>query len=208
MGRIADGERGRAVACMLTWYDVLGVLPGASPGEVQSAYHDRARLLSPQLLSGASSMVLRAADAARAAADEAWHVLGDPGTRRRYDEQAGIRRVGGGLDGPGPVPSGPGGDPLGRGISADMVMAALADLMTPHPGPARRVIVPDLCGLFVTTCLRAAGDRGLHLEMVQLTPHPMAVEGLVVHQSPPPGAKVRRPGTLTVQVWHPPRRGP
>jgi hypothetical protein len=97
-----------------------------------------------------------------------------PAPRRRYDEQVGIRQVGGGLDGIAPVPSGPGGEPSGRKISADMLMAALADLMTPHPGPARRVIVPDLCGLFVSTCLRAAGDRGLHLEMVQLTAHPMA----------------------------------
>jgi hypothetical protein len=59
-------------------YDVLGILPGASPDGVQSAYQDRLRLLSPHLLAGASSMVLRAADAARAAADEAWQVPGAP----------------------------------------------------------------------------------------------------------------------------------
>jgi hypothetical protein len=52
----------------------------------------------------------------------------------------------------------------GRGISADMVTAALADLMSPHPAPARRVIVPDLRGLFAGSCLRVAGDLGLHLE--------------------------------------------
>ena len=42
--------------------------------------------------------------------------------------------------------------------------------------------------------------------MVQLTAQPMAVEGLVVDQAPPPGSKVRRAGTVTAQVWHPPRR--
>jgi beta-lactam-binding protein with PASTA domain len=85
------------------------------------------------------------------------------------------------------------------------VLAALADLMTAHPGPARRIIVPDLRGLFTRTCLRAAGDLGLHLEMVRITPHPMPVEGLVVDQSPRPGTKVRRSATVTVEVWHPPR---
>jgi beta-lactam-binding protein with PASTA domain len=43
--------------------------------------------------------------------------------------------------------------------------------------------------------------------MVRLTAQPMAVEGLVVDQSPAPGSKVRRDGTVTVQVWHPWRRG-
>jgi hypothetical protein len=39
----------------------------------------------------------------------------------------------------------------------------------------------------------------LHLETVQLTARPLAVEGLVVGQSPPPGTKVRRAATLTVR---------
>src|SRR5262249_53810612 len=47
---------------MLTWYDVLGVLPGASPGQVQSAYQERARLLDPRMLNAAPSKVLKAAD--------------------------------------------------------------------------------------------------------------------------------------------------
>jgi hypothetical protein len=41
--------------------------------------------------------------------------------------------------------------------------------------------------------------------MVQLTKHPMPVEGLVVDQSPLPGSKVRRSSTLLVEIWHPPR---
>jgi PASTA domain len=189
---------------MLTWYDLLGVEPGAPAGQLRTAYQARLGQLGPQLLSGVPTRVLRAADAARAAADAAWQVLGDPAARQRYDEEIGARPAGTGLDAPAPVPSGPGGDYL-RGISGDMVMAGLADLLTTHPGPARRVVLPDLRGLFTRCCLRAAGDLGLHVDMIKLTAQPMAVEGLVVDQSPPPGSKVRRAGTLTVQVWHPPR---
>jgi len=191
---------------MLTWYDVLGVLPGASPGQVQSAYQERARLLDPRMLDGAPSKVLKAADAARAAVSEAWRVLQDAAARRRYDEQIGVRHDG---EGPGSAlstPSGAGVAPAGKYVTADMVMASLADLMTTHPSPPRRVIVPDLRGLFTKSCLRAAGDLGLHLEMVRLTEHPMPVEGLVVDQSPLPGSKVRRSSTLTVEIWHPPGR--
>jgi beta-lactam-binding protein with PASTA domain len=39
--------------------------------------------------------------------------------------------------------------------------------------------------------------------MVHLTAQPMAVEGLVIDQSPAPGTKVRREGAVTVQIWHP-----
>src|SRR5690348_17728915 len=65
------------LAGMLTWYDVLGVLPGASPMQVQSAYQERARLLDPRMLNGAPSKVLKAADAARVTVGEAWHILQD-----------------------------------------------------------------------------------------------------------------------------------
>ena len=193
------------MASVLTWYDVLGVLPGASPGEVHSAYQARTRLLDPQMFSGAPSKVLKAADVARAAVDGAWRVLRDAAARQRYDEEIGAWGSADGLDKPAPVPSGPGAEQY-RGVTADMAMAALADLMTAHPGPARRVILPDLRGLFTGSCLRAAGDLGLHLEMVQLTAQPMPVEGLVVDQSPQPGTKVRRSSTLIVEIWHPPRR--
>ena len=71
---------------------------------------------------------------------------------------------------------------------------------------AERVVVPDVRGLFVGPCLRAVGDIGLHMQMTVLTENPMPVEGLVTDQSPPPGTKVRRSSTLTVKVWHPPRR--
>jgi len=48
------------------------------------------------------------------------------------------------------------------------------------------------------------GRLDLHVKFVQLTQHPMLVEGLVVDQSPGPSAKLHRRGELTVQVWHPP----
>jgi curved DNA-binding protein CbpA len=189
---------------MLTWYDVLGVSPGASPGQVQSAYQERARLLDPRMLTGASSKVLKAADVAKATVGEAWHILQDAATRRLYDEKIGAGRNGDGLDSAQSSPSGPGGAPFGGYLTADMVMSGLADLMTSHPSPARRIVMPDLRGLFARSCLRVAGDLGLHVEMVQLTEHPMPVEGLIVDQSPPPGTKVRRSSTLTVEIWHPP----
>ena len=122
---------------MLTWYDVLGVLPGASPGQVQSAYQERARLLDPRMLSGAPPKVLKAADAARATVGEAWRILQDPAARRRYDEKIGARRNGEGLDSAQSTPSGPGGAPSGGHVTAEIVMAGLADLMTSHPSPAR-----------------------------------------------------------------------
>lgn len=77
------------MASVLTWYDVLGVLPGASPGEVHSAYQARTRLLDPQMFSGAPPKVLKAADIARAAVDGAWRVLRDAAARQRYDEEIG-----------------------------------------------------------------------------------------------------------------------
>jgi hypothetical protein len=48
------------------------------------------------------------------------------------------------------------------------------------------------------------GTLDLQVTFIQLTAHPMPVEGLVVDQSPGPTAKIHRRGELTVQVWHPP----
>jgi hypothetical protein len=194
------------LAGMLTWYDVLGVLPGASPGQVESAYQERARLLDLRMLNGAPSKVLKAADAARATVGEAWHILQDAAARRRYDELIAVGRNGEGLGSALSTPSVPGGTAFGRYVTADGVIAALEDLMMPHPSPSRRVIVPDLRGLFMRSCLQVIGDLGLHVEMVKLTEHPMPVEGLVVDQSPLPGAEVSRSSTLTVEIWHPPSR--
>jgi curved DNA-binding protein CbpA len=192
---------------MLTWYDLLGIAPGATAAQVQDAYQARLGLLAPQWLFGAPTQVLRAADTARAAADAAWRALSDAAARQQYDEEIGVRRTGGGLDTPAATPSGLGGDIFGRDMDAEVILAAIADLLTSHPAPARRVILPELRGLYTRSCLRVTGDLGLHVDTVQLTAQPMAVEGLVVGQSPAPGSKIRRASRVTVQVWHPARRG-
>lgn len=129
---------------MLTWYHILGVSPAASSEQVRSAYQARVRQLAPRMLAGAPTTVLKAADAAKATADETWRVLGDSAARPLYDSQIGARGNGEGLGRPEPVPSGPGGEVYGRGINGDMIMAALADAMTPSrscaaghcPGPS------------------------------------------------------------------------
>jgi beta-lactam-binding protein with PASTA domain len=83
-------------------------------------------------------------------------------------------------------------------------LMAFTDWLAPNPGPPRRVTVPDVRGLFYATCLQIVGKLGLRIRRIQLTEHPMPVEGLVVAQSPRPATKARRGSDLTVQVWHPP----
>jgi curved DNA-binding protein CbpA len=192
----------------LTWYDVLDVTPGASPGEIRSAYAAKADVVAAGRISGAPSAVVSAAGRARAGIDAARRVLLDPVSRRGYDAEIGILRPGGGLERPEPVPSesGTASGWSGRGMAVGPVegtVGALADWLTPHPAPPRRVTVPDARGLFVGPCRHLAASLGLRLEIVALTEHPMPVEGLVVAQSPRAGAAVRRSSALTVQVWHP-----
>ena len=176
----------------ITWYDVLGVLPGAEARKIKRRYEEKATLLRPELIWGAPPEVVTAVSRAQELLDTAWEVLGDPEGRKRYDEAAGLRRSGGGLGQP------------GTGIES----AALA--LTGWLGPRRRrnrpAAVPDVRGLFYQVCLEVATRRGLHVRTVRLTERPMAVDGLVVDQDPRPPAKARRGGTLTVQVWHPPAR--
>jgi hypothetical protein len=201
------------MAGQLTWYDILDVSPGASADAVQRAFAAKASVLRPELVSGASSKVVSATGRASAAIEAARQVLADPARRRRYDEEIGLRRPGEGLDRLAPVPSerGPGPGWSARGGGADSealadVLGVLADWLAPRSAPPRRVPVPDVCGLFVGPCRRLVTTLGLRLEIVRLTADPMPVEGLVVAQSPPSRTTARRSGTLTAQVWHPPRR--
>ena len=64
--------------------------------------------------------------------------------------------------------------------------------------------MPDVQGLFYDVFVGVVGRLDLRTTFVQLTEHPMLVEGLVVNQSPGPSAKVHPRSELTVQVWHPP----
>jgi curved DNA-binding protein CbpA len=153
------------------------VLPGAEARKIKCEYEAKAALLEPGLISGAPPNVVTAVMRAQHLLDTARTVLGDPESRRHYDELAGLRRSGGGLG------------QHGTGIERD-----------------RRAAVPDVRGLFYRVCLEVATRHGLHVRIVRLTERPMAVDGLVVHQDPRPPSKASRGDTLTVQLWHPPAR--
>jgi hypothetical protein len=195
-----------------TWYDVLGALPGASAEQLKRQHDAKVSLLRPELVAGASSPVVMAATRAREILDAALRVLADPASRARYDEAAGLRRRGGGLAGRGSLPSEPRLEPVAGLIGgigeAELLggLLALSDWLAPHPGPPRRVAVPDVRGLFFSVVLGITGKLGLRITPVRLTAHPMPVDGLVVSQSPGPAARARRGSALTVQVWHPPAR--
>jgi hypothetical protein len=186
---------------VITWYDVLGVLPDALPDEIRDAWQARKAALQPGMLAGAPPNVLSAADRALQAVEEAWRVLADPAARESYDEDIGIRRPGEGLASPSRGPSGPDVS-LGEGWSM-----ADEEALKPYPDRHSRVVVPDVGGLFYQACLDVVGRVGLHLAPVRLTAHPMPVEGLVAGQTPAPGTRVHRDSTLTVQLWHPPAPG-
>ena len=194
-----------------TWYDLVGVLPGASADQIRREYDSKAGLLKPALLSGAPSKVIAAASRAQRMLDAAWTVLGDPASRRKYDEAAGVRRTGGGLSPPENVASQPGWADVGfvggsPGAAALGVLLALTDWLAPDPHPSQRMAVPDVRGLFFSVGIELTGRLGLHLTAVRLTEQPMPVDGLIVGQQPQPPTKVRRDSELTVQVWHPPAR--
>jgi len=214
---VSGSDPGGALGRGLTWYDILGVLPGATEDTIRREYDAKTSLLRPELISGAPSTVVRAASRAQGILDAAWEVLGDRVIRERYDEAAGFRRSGEGLARPVDSPSDPGWGPADFGFAGGLRVGALAgglmalsDWLAPHPGPPRRVPVPDVRGLFYSVGLEVAGRLGLQVTAVRLTPHPMPVDGLIVDQSPPPAGTVRRASTLTVRVWHPPsdRPGP
>ena len=170
----------------ITWYDVLEVQPGASPDEIQYAYDSKASLLRPEVVAGAPPMVLDAVAHGQRILDEARAVLGDPGSRERYD--ASLRTGGTGL-----------AESAAPDLGADWMAA-------PHHDSGRRITVPDVRGLFYSVCLDFVSRLDLRLKEVRLTEHPMPVDGLVVGQSPAPLAKAHRSSELTIQVWHPPER--
>ena len=194
----------------ITWYDVLGVMPGAETRKIRQEYEAKSALLRPDMIAGAPSNVLTAITRAQDLLDRAWEVLADPDSRNRYDEEIGIRRSGGGLDHPPTGPSDPAFGPDDMGIAEDLpvvgeLLALLAGRLVRRPRSPRSVAVPDVRGLFYHECVEVAWRHRLQVTVVRLTERPMAVDGLVVGQDPPPGA-VRQGGQLTVQLWHPPAR--
>jgi curved DNA-binding protein CbpA len=200
------------MADRLSYYDILGVLPGASADEIQQSYTARISVLAPAMIAGAPSKAVAIVDRARAALDEARRTLLDTAARRRYDTEIGVLRPGTGLAAPVSVPSEgnwtwlPGS--RGGGPDEPMVEAlgAIADWLAPRPAPTRRVAVPDVRGMFIGAARSFLTMTGLRAEVVRLTSDPLPVEGLVVDQSPRADTRVRRMATVTVQVWHPARR--
>jgi curved DNA-binding protein CbpA len=192
----------------ITWYDILGALPDASPEDIRQAYDAKAGLLGPELLSGAPSTVVTSATRAQGIIDAARQVLGDPVSRQRYNEAAGLWGSGGGLSEPPDSPAGsglPDSDFDASNPGAE-VLRSLGELnlwLARHPDYQRRIPVPDVRGLFYDVFVTVVGRLDLEITFVQLTEHPMLVEGLVVGQSPEPPAKIHQRGELTVQVWHP-----
>jgi hypothetical protein len=193
----------------ITWYDLLGALPDASSEDIQQAYEAKAGVLRPELLAGAASRVVAAAAAAQGIIDAARQVLGDPASRQRYDQAAGLWGSGGGLGQPPDSPAGsglPGSDFAAGNPGAEVLrgLGALNLWLALHADSQRRIPVPDVRGLFYDVFQAVVGRLDVKITFVQLTEHPMLVEGLVVDQSPEPSAKLHRRGELTVQVWHPP----
>ena len=68
----------------MTLYEVLGVDPTATPGEIRRAYLDLARRHHPDVRAGGGDGDGGGEDRMRQV-NEAWSVLGDEGRRRRYD---------------------------------------------------------------------------------------------------------------------------
>jgi curved DNA-binding protein CbpA len=154
---------------LITWYDVLGVLPDASPDDVRAAWEGRKATLEPDALAGVSPEVRSAADRALQAVEEAWRVLSDPAARESYDEAIGFARPGEGLAPPWRGPSGPDVD-LGPGWST-----ADEEALEPYSDRPSRVVVPDVRGLFYGACMDMAGRVGLHVNPIRLTSRPMPV---------------------------------
>jgi PASTA domain len=201
------------MADRLSYYDILGVLPGASADEVQQSYDAKISVLAPAMIAGAPSKTVAVVDRARAALDLARRTLLDPAARRRHDTEIGILRPGAGLAAAVSVPSE--GNRTwqpdwGRGDMDSAVvegLGAVADWLAPRPATRRHAVVPDVRGLFIGAARRFLAMTGLRAELVQLTQDPRPVEGLVVDQSPRADTRVRRSSTVTVQVWHPSRQG-
>jgi hypothetical protein len=209
------------VADRITWYDILGVAPGAAAETVRFAYQAKAKQLQGYQIAGAPQEVAQAVARGQKIIDAAWLILGNRAQREHYDKQIGAVRQGTGLAWPEPTASRPGldlldaaadaldaaadamylGEMLGLGVLADL----LATIPRQSPRRSEPVIVPDVRGLFFRACTDALTMAGFHISTLRLTEDPMPVEGLVVGQSPAAGQSVLRFSTLTLQVWHPPR---
>jgi curved DNA-binding protein CbpA len=68
-----------------THYDVLGVPRAATAVQIKRAYYRQARLYHPDAHASSPREVRDQAERSMQLLNQAWHVLGDPARRRRYD---------------------------------------------------------------------------------------------------------------------------
>jgi PASTA domain len=191
----------------LTLYEIIGVAPSAAAVRIRRECEAKMDLLSSQPVREADSNVVMVAARARRILSEAWEVLGDADLRRRYDEEIGVLGRGYGLNRAGT-------DITFTDRFAEMSFGGMTgldelfDRLGPGPAPkSRKVVMPDVRGLFVKQARDVLLGLGLKVCEVKLTEHPIAVPGLVVGQSPDPAVKVRRGREVTVNLWFP-RREP
>lgn len=165
----------------VTWYGVLGVLPGAEPEQIRQHYEAKSDVLRPAHVNGQPSNVVSVVSQAQGLLDQARRVLTDRESRLRYDEQIGIRHSGGGLVRSGTLATEAGWGPPEFDVAGFEVpfapldvIAEVTDLFTPSP-PRRpgRMIMPDVRFLFYSVCREVAAKFDLRLTVVRLTEHPM-----------------------------------
>lgn len=79
---------------------------------------------------------------------------------------------------------------------------ALADWLG-QPSVPSKVVVPDFRGMFASEVYLPALRDGVRTEIVRMTEHPAATDGVVVDQEPAPGTTVKRGAKVTLMVRHP-----
>jgi cytochrome c biogenesis protein CcmG/thiol:disulfide interchange protein DsbE len=89
MARLGGDDRSAAVAAP-TFYDLLQVAPDASFDEIAEAYRRQQELYDPAYATVMGGEFIAVAAERRAALDEAYGVLRDPGRRAVYDRQIGV----------------------------------------------------------------------------------------------------------------------
>jgi len=148
-------------------------LPGAEARKIKQKYDAKTALLRPELISGAAPKVLTAVMRAQELLDTPWQLLGDPDSRKRYDEVVGFRRSGGGLGQRGTGIESAGMAPADLGIigelpGVDVVGGLLAwtGWLAPRRRRNRPGAVPDVRGLFFPVGLEVATRRGLRVRIV------------------------------------------
>lgn len=104
-----------------------------------------------------------------------------------------------GLESREPDRGGSGGGGLLRML--DHAVESVAESLAPSP-LTRRVAVPDFVGRRMSQTFSIADRSGVRVLVEQLSADPAPVDGLVVTQEPPPGAKVKRRSVVRLGVVH------